>query len=243
MSASKSKKKPAKRLTAKQKEKKRRNQDTTTVPIEKILDVLCDTYPVHPMDELTKQNPYKVLMACILSLRTKDEVTLPASERLFEKANTPEKMVTLSKSDIETLIYPVGFYKTKAQTLLDISQRLIDEFDGVVPDTIDRLLAFKGVGRKTANLVVALGYQKPAICVDTHVHRINNRFGYIDTSNPDETEDVLREKLPLPYWFIVNQVLVLHGQQICKPIGARCDVCPVEDWCEKVDVKARKVSS
>src|SRR5690606_29628638 len=144
-------------------------------------------------------------------LRTKDEVTMPASERLFALADTPQNMVKLSAETVAQAIFPVGFYKTKAQTIIDFSQKLLDDFNGQVPDTIEALLTLKGVGRKTANLVVGLGHGLPAICVDTHVHRICNRLGYIATQTPDETEAVLRAKLPLPYWNIINTMLVLHG--------------------------------
>jgi endonuclease-3 len=213
--------------------------DTETMG--RVLDVLANTYEVHPMGELTQQDPYKVLVACVLSLRTKDEVTIPASERLFAMADTPENMVKLSAEMIEKLTFPVGFYKTKARTILEFSQKLLDDFEGKVPKTIDELLTFKGVGRKTANLVVGLGHGLPAICVDTHVHRICNRMGYIQTQTPEETETVLRAKLPLPYWNIINTMLVLHGQQTCKPIGPRCDVCPVAECCAQIDVKPRAV--
>lgn len=204
-----------------------------------VLDTLAACYDFHPMGELTQNNPYKVLVACVLSLRTKDEVTMPASERLFAVADTPEKMAKLEPETIEKLVFPVGFYKTKARSIIEFSQKLLDDFDGRVPDTIDELLTLKGVGRKTANLVVGLGHQLPAICVDTHVHRICNRLGYIETTTPDETEMVLRTKLPPAYWKTINTIMVLHGQQICKPIGPRCDVCPVAQWCAKVNVKPR----
>ena len=211
-----------------------------TIPIEKMLNTLAATYDFHPMDDLTRHNPYKVLIACILSLRTKDEVTIPASERLFARADTPAKMVRLSAKEIQKLIFPTGFYITKSQTILDISERLLNEFDGKVPNTMEALLTFKGVGRKTANLVLGLGFQIPAVCVDTHVHRISNRFGYVKTKTPEETELALRKKLHQKYWPIINKVMVLHGQKICKPIGARCDICPIENSCNKLDVKARK---
>jgi endonuclease-3 len=196
-----------------------------------ILDTLQACYPVHPMGELTRNQPYKVLVACILSLRTKDEVTIPASKRLFAVADTPEKMVALTPDAIEKLIFPTGFYKTKAQNILEFSQRLLDEYGGQVPDTIEELMKFKGVGRKTANLVVGLGFGLPAICVDTHVHRIVNRLGYLRTKTPEETEMALRAKLPARYWTVINTILVLHGQQTCKPIGPRCEICPVNRQC------------
>nr|MBX2861333.1 endonuclease III [Vampirovibrio sp.] len=211
------------------------------IPIGKILKTLSDTYKFHPMDELTQEDPYKVLIACIMSLRTKDETTMPAAERLFAEADVPQAMVKLTPEKIQELIYPVGFFRNKSQTILTISQDILDRFAGQVPNTIDELLTLKGVGRKTANLVVGLGFRLPAICVDVHVHRICQRLGYLETKTPEETEMALREKLPQQYWHIINKVMVLHGQQICKPIGARCDACPVAEDCQKVDVKSRKI--
>ncbi|MEM0951984.1 MAG: endonuclease III [Cyanobacteria bacterium P01_H01_bin.74] len=198
-----------------------------------MLTVLKNTYPVHPMGDLTRGNPYRVLVACILSLRTKDEVSIPASERLFVHAETPEKMVTLPAETIEKLIYPVGFYKNKTKNILNFSTVILDQFEGKVPDTIDGLLTLTGVGRKTANLVMSLGYNQPAICVDVHVHRICRRMGYLNEKTPDDTEYALREKLPKPYWQMINTVMVLHGQQICRPISPKCGICPVEKTCSK----------
>ncbi len=213
--------------------------DTPTMT--SILDVLERTYESHPMGDLTAMQPYRVLVACILSLRTKDEVTIPASIRLFALADTPEKMVTLSFDTIAATIFPTGFYKTKAQTILNISQRLIDVYDSKVPSTIEALITFKGVGRKTANLVVGLGFGLSAICVDTHVHRICNRLGYLKTVTPEATEMTLRETLPPQYWHVINRVMVRHGQETCKPIGPRCDVCPVQTQCLQIEVKPRPV--
>lgn len=212
----------------------------TKFDIHHALHTLTQTFPDHPMADATGQNPYHVLIGCIISLRTKDEVTIPACYRLFDVADTPEKMVQLPLEDIRRLIYPAGFYKTKAQTILDISQRLIDEFNSTVPHTIDELVTFKGVGRKTANLVVGLGFGLPSICVDTHVHRICNIWGYVKTKTPEETELALRKKLPAELWDIINWVLVRHGQEICKPIGARCDICPIEAQCPKINARIRK---
>lgn len=207
----------------------------------RVLDILEGCYDLHPMGELTRGNPYKVLVACVLSLRTRDEVMIPASERLFAVADTPQKMVKLSSEAIAELVFPVGFYKTKAQSIVDFSRKLLEDYGGQVPDTIEELLKLKGVGRKTANLVVGLGHGLPAICVDTHVHRICNRLGYVVSKTPDETEMMLREKLPPRYWSVINTIMVLHGQQTCKPIGPRCDICPVASLCAKVDVKPRAV--
>lgn len=205
-----------------------------------VLDTLLTVYSHHPLGEVTTQDPFKVLAGCILSLRTKDEVTIPACQRLFAVADTPQALWALNEADIEALIYPCGFYRNKAKTLRQIARRLLDEFDGAVPDTIDTLLTLPGVGRKTANLVVGLGHGLPAICVDIHVHRICNRLGYVSTNTPEQTEFALRDKLPAAYWEVINWILVMHGRDICKPIGARCDVCPVADSCYKRDVKARK---
>jgi endonuclease-3 len=182
------------------------------------------------------RDPYQVLIACLLSLRTRDETTGPAARRLFALADTPQKMLTLTKAQIEKAIYPVGFYKTKSQIVHDISQELIDKHGGRVPDEIDELLTFKGVGRKTANLVVTLGYQKPGICVDTHVHRITNRWGYVETEDPEETEMALRGKLPPQYWIEINDLLVAMGQTICHPTSPKCSLCPVEKYCAKIEV-------
>jgi endonuclease III len=182
------------------------------------------------------RDPYLVLIACLLSLRTKDETTGPAARRLFALADTPEKMLTLTPAQIERAIYPVGFYKTKAQTMLEISQILVEQYGGRVPDEIEALLTFKGVGRKTANLVVTQGFQKPGICVDTHVHRISNRWGYVQTKTPEETEMALRAKLPHPYWIEINDLLVAMGQTICHPTSPKCSLCPIERYCAKVGV-------
>lgn len=192
--------------------------------------------PIVTLIAQRSKDPYQVLISTLLSLRTKDEVTTQASMRLFTKAKTPRQMVTLDASEIRRLIYPVGFYKRKAETILNVSQILIDRYDEKVPDDLDELLKFPGVGRKTANLVVTLGFGKPGICVDTHVHRISNRFGYVRTKTPEETEMALREKLPEKWWIPYNDILVAFGQILCKPISPWCSRCPVEQLCEKVGI-------
>lgn len=179
------------------------------------------------------KSPFLVLISCIMSLRTKDETTLPASERLFQLADNPQDMLTLSTAQIEKAIYPVGFYKTKARTIKGICRDLIDRFGGKVPDEIDELLTLKGVGRKTANLVVIEGFDKPGICVDTHVHRISNRFGYVNTKTPDETEQALRVKLPFKHWKQYNELLVVWGQNVCRPVSPFCSTCPVKEFCAR----------
>jgi len=196
--------------------------------------------PIVTLMAETYASPFRVLISCILSLRTQDATTARASHRLFNVADTPEKMIKLTRRRIEKLIFPVGFYKTKAKTLLDISRILLDDYRGRVPDEIDELLKFKGVGRKTANLVVTLGYRKPGICVDTHVHRISNRWGYVKTTTPEKTEFALREKLPKEYWIEYNDLLVSFGQHLCRPISPLCSRCPVEKYCEKISVSMRR---
>lgn len=183
-----------------------------------------------------KSEPFPILISTVLSSRTKDEVTAGATERLLSLASTPEKMATLSEQEIINAIYPVGFYRTKAKTILRISRELIDRFASRVPDTIEQLLTLKGVGRKTANLVVALGYNKDGLCVDTHVHRISNRLGYVRTKTPEETEYALRKKLPRRYWALYNTLMVAFGRHICLPISPLCSRCPVTGYCERVNV-------
>jgi endonuclease-3 len=181
-------------------------------------------------------DPFKVLISCLLSLRTKDKVTAAASRRLFELADNPVSMVKLSVRRIEKVIYPVGFYKTKARRLKEICQTLLRDYDGQVPDDLDELLKLKGVGRKTANLVVTLGFGKPGICVDTHVHRISNRWGLIATKTPEASEMALREILPARYWISYNDLLVSFGQNICRPISPLCSQCKISQFCDRIAV-------
>ncbi|RKX95144.1 MAG: endonuclease III [Spirochaetes bacterium] len=180
-----------------------------------------------------KRDPFRVLISTVISLRTKDKTTEEASERLFEAAHTPEDMLTLPIRTIENLIYPAGFYKVKAMNIHNISKMIVEKYDGNVPDTIGELLKLPGVGRKTANLVVTLGYNKQGICVDTHVHRISNRLGYVNTKTPEQTEMALREKLPKEYWIEINDLLVTYGQNICTPVSPYCSRCRLRDICER----------
>ena len=182
------------------------------------------------------RDPFKVLISCILSLRTKDETTAAASIRLFKIADTPAKMLQIKDRTLEKTIYPVGFYRTKTKSIKSVCRSLIDKYNSKVPDDIDELLKLKGVGRKTANLVVTLGYNKLGICVDTHVHRISNRLGYIKTATPEKTEFALREILPQKHWIIYNDLLVTFGQNLCKPISPHCSTCPIFKYCDRVGV-------
>ena len=178
-------------------------------------------------------DPYIVLISCILSLRTRDAVTYAASERLFARASTPQKLAQLRVPEIQKLIYPVSFYRVKARGLRLLARQLLERHGGKVPDTLEELLELQHVGRKTANLVLTLGHRKPGVCVDTHVHRISNRWGYVDTKDPDETELALRAKLPKRYWMIYNDLLVPFGQNHCTPISPWCSTCPLRPWCDR----------
>jgi endonuclease-3 len=192
------------------------------------------------MGEEEARNPFRILIATILSLRTKDTMTAVVAPRLFAAADTPEKMLALSEDEIAALIYPVGFYRNKARTIRTICQILIDQYGGEVPADLDALLALPGVGRKTANLVLTAGFDLPGICVDTHVHRICNRWGYVQTRTPEETEMRLREILPPEYWKEINGLLVTLGQNICHPTSPRCSVCPLAHLCARIGVERRR---
>jgi len=207
---------------------------------QKIVEILTDFYPTHVMEDSYTGNPYKALVSCLLSLRTRDEITFPIAEKLFVKADSPEKMVNMPLDVLCETIKSINYYKTKAENILNISQILLDEYDGHVPSSMEELLAFKGVGRKTANIVLSVGFEIPAIAVDTHVHRISNRFGYVCTKNPEETEMALRKILPEKYWRQWNQVLVLHGRGVCRPISPLCGKCPIIDYCNQVFDKVCK---
>ena len=215
---------------------------TSTETIVKALSILKKEYPSWKAPIVTyiknsRGTPYKILISTILSLRTKDETTTNAVKNLFGNANTPEEIIQLGKDKIQRLIYPVGFYKTKAKRIIEISKILIEKYNGLVPDSLEELLELPGVGRKTANLVITLGYNKPGICVDTHVHRISNRLGYVKTKSPEQTEFALREKLPLEWWTSYNDILVAFGQTICRPISPFCSKCPIEKYCPKIGVE------
>lgn len=209
--------------------------------VSRVLGVLRAAYPSWNAPVVTligahTRDPFKTLTSCILSLRTKDQVTAVASRRLFALAATPEALAATPEAKIARAIYPVGFYRTKARALREIGRLLVERFAGSVPDEIDDLLTLPGVGRKTANLVVSQAYAKPGICVDTHVHRITNRWGYVATRTPEKTEIALRAKLPERHWIEINDLLVAFGQTICHPTSPRCSICPVSRWCPRSGV-------
>ncbi len=216
----------------------------TTFLIDAVYTILKKEYSLHhmPVVELISiqtNDPFKILLSTILSTRTKDQTTAAASIKLFSKVNTLSDLEKLSVKEIENLIYPVGFYHNKAQFLKQLPDFLTTHFNGTIPQTVEELITLPGVGRKVANLVVALGFNKPALCVDVHVHRILNRLGYIQTKGPFETEMTLREILPKKYWITINSYLVSFGQNLCAPVRPRCESCPIEKYCAKIGVKKR----
>jgi endonuclease-3 len=186
------------------------------------------------------ETPFTVLISCLLSLRTQDATTIAASERLFAIARDPRTMLETDVPVIEKAIYPVAFYRVKAKQIHQICVRLFERFDGKVPSALEDLLTFPGVGRKTANIVVTVAFRKYGIAVDTHVHRISNRLGYVKTKTPDETEIALRKKLPKRYWIEINDLLVAYGQNLCKPISPFCSSCKIATYCRKFGVGTRR---
>jgi endonuclease-3 len=210
-------------------------------PIDEVMAVLHETMPAFPQPLIdgmgaASQTPFHILIATILSLRTKDTLTAVVAPRLFAVADTPQAMLQLSEEQIAELIYPVGFYRTKARSIREVCALLLTQHKGEVPNDLDALLALPGVGRKTANLVLTMGYGSPGICVDTHVHRICNRWGYLQTKTPEETELALRVKLPPQHWIAINGLLVTLGQNICHPTSPKCSVCPVATYCARIGV-------
>jgi endonuclease-3 len=216
-------------------------QTTARFNIDATIEILRDTMPRYPqplIEDMGEENqtPFRILIATILSLRTKDTLTAVVAPRLFAVADTPQAMLALDQDRIAQLIYPVGFYRNKARAIHQICQQLLEQHGGQVPSDLAGLLALPGVGRKTANLVLTAGFGLPGICVDTHVHRICNRWGYIRTKTPEETEFALRAKLPPEYWNSINGLLVTLGQNVCHPTSPRCSICPVAAYCERVGV-------
>lgn len=213
--------------------------------IDEIISILRANAPQWGPPVVTRmaeevRDPYRILIATLISLRTRDEVTGKVSHRLFEIAETPEKMVNLDAAVIEKAIYPATFHQNKARIIQDVSRVLLEQYGGRVPDSLEELLSIKGVGRKTANLVLIDAFGKEGICVDTHVHRITNRWGYVSTKAPDETEFALRDKLPKQYWMEINKLLVPFGQHVCKPVSPLCSRCPLCRHCRQVGVKTHR---
>ncbi|OGM02124.1 endonuclease III [Candidatus Woesearchaeota archaeon RBG_13_36_6] len=207
--------------------------------VEKVIRSLKKEYSVDFFAEKHDRDPFKVLISCIISLRTKDEVTYPASKRLFKLADTPKKMRKLTEKQIAKAIYPAGFYKTKAKRIKQIAKQLYENQNSKVPDSIEELMEFKGVGRKTANIVMVFGFNEPAVPVDVHVHKLSNRLGWVKTKTPEQTEQELRKNLPLKYWLVINELFVRHGQQICFTRNPRCNKCKINKYCKRINVRTK----
>ncbi len=186
------------------------------------------------------RDPFVILISCLLSLRAKDTVTYPVSLKLFKKVRTPQELLKVPLEELEELFYPLGFYRRKARIVKEVCRELIDRFDGKVPSTEEQLLSIKGVGRKTANLVLGMAFEQPAICVDTHVHRLANRLGWVKTTNPNQTERELQRLVPKEHWIDLNNYLVMWGQNVCVPISPFCSTCVLSPHCPKKGVTKRR---
>jgi len=209
--------------------------------IPKVIEILQENYnrwqaPVVTLVAQHTNDPFKVLVCALLSTRTRDETTAKVCERLFKRVRSIEDIIDIPLDELERLIYPVGFYRNKAKQLRELANVLIEKYKGEVPRSLEELMSLPGVGRKVANLVLADGYNIPAICVDTHVHRITNRWCLVKTRTPYETEKELMKKLPKKYWIVINRLLVAFGQRICTPQKPKCNICPVEEFCGKCGV-------
>ena len=213
--------------------------------IIKILEILMKTTRGMQLPSVSQiqeelRDPFKVLVSCILSLRTKDEITYPTSQKLFKIAKTPKQIAEMPLAKLKKTIKPVNYYKTKAERIKKIAQQIVKEYNNKVPDEFEELMKFKGVGRKTANIVITYGYGKDGLAVDTHVHRISNRLGWVKTKTPEKTEFALKRIVPKKYWYWVNELLVRHGQNTCTPISPFCSRCHVDKYCPKIGVEKRR---
>ncbi|MEO0281954.1 MAG: endonuclease III [candidate division WOR-3 bacterium] len=188
------------------------------------------------MDVIKKPDPYKILISCLLSLRTKDPITIKATENLFSMVSTPKDVIDIELDEIEKAIKSVNYYKTKAKRIKEISEELVSKYNGQVPNNFDELIKLKGVGRKTANIVLTHAFGKNAIAVDTHVHRISNRIGIVETKTPEQTEIELKKKIPIKYWKDYNNLLVTWGQNVCLPIKPKCSTCKINKFCQRKGV-------
>ena len=209
---------------------------TTEKQMEQVIKILKKNkkkFIVPALTEIARErDPFKVLVSCILSLRTRDATTAKVSEQLYKVADTPKNISNMNVKKLANIIRPVNYYKTKAKRIKVISQRIVKEFSGKVPSDIETLLTFKGVGRKTANIVIVYGFNKHGIPVDTHVHRVSNRLGWVETKTPEKTETKLREILPKKYWIDLNDLFVQFGQNVCTPRNPKCSICPINKYCK-----------
>jgi len=209
--------------------------------IEKIMNILLKQFKAHRKPTVrrtsAKKNPFKTLITCLLSLRTQDENTAKASASLFKVADTPQKIAKLPLRKLEKLIYSSGYYRNKAKAIKHVSKVLLEKYNGKVPDKKEELLSIKGIGPKTANIVLCFAYGRCVIPVDTHVHRIPNRLGWVKTKTPEQTEQELMKIVPKKYWREINTTLILFGKSICMPVSPKCSICPINKLCPRIGVK------
>ncbi len=210
---------------------------TKSQEISHVIKTLRDVYKTHPMQDAFGHDAFQLLIAVVLSQRSRDDQTIPVAQKLFQHASTPQKLLLLSEQEVKKIIRSIGFYNQKTEHLFKISKVVVDRFNGVIPNMREQLLSLPGVGRKTANIVLSQYFHKPAIAVDIHVHRITNRLGWIQTQKPEETEMQLMRCVPQKLWSMLNWVFVRHGQEVCKPRSPECSVCSVEKFCKKVGVE------
>ena len=218
-------------------------QKKNIINILKLLIKSSETQRLPSVSQIQEElnDPFKVLVSCILSLRTKDNITYPTSIKLFKIASTPKKIANMPLPKLKSIIKKVNYYKTKAERIKVISKQIVKDYNNKVPNDFDELMKFKGVGRKTANIVMTYGHGNQGhIAVDTHVHRISNRLGWVKTKTPDNTEFALKKTVPKKYWYWVNELFVRHGQNICNPISPWCSKCPVSKLCPKIGVKKQR---
>jgi endonuclease III len=209
----------------------------TTNEVSTVLEILDTTYPTLAMHEVHGKDPFRMLVAVVLSQRARDAITVPTAATLFERITTAQDLADFPIEELEAIIQPIGFHKEKAKSLKELANVLVDQYGGQVPTTEEELLSLPRVGRKTANIILTTFFDTPQIAVDIHVHRITNRLGWVQTKNPLHTEKELTQLIPQQFHSIVNRVFVAHGQNICLPIIPKCSVCPVEKYCQKVGVK------
>ena len=204
----------------------------STSDLKKIFSLLEKDHPLTMLEELGNYTPFQMLVMILLSSRTRDSITIPIVKRLFAEYPGPEDFVKMNRKELEKRLYGIGFYKVKTQNVKKLSKIILDNYGGKIPDTFEELISLPGVGRKTANCILAYSFKKPAIAVDIHVHRISNRLGWVNTAGPEKTEEALQKLIPRDLWIEVNRLFVGHGQTICAPINPKCNICPIHKLCE-----------
>jgi len=210
--------------------------------ITTVFRILEKTHQPTMLELLGHYTPFQILIMTLLSSRTKDSTTIPIVKEMFKKYSYPEDFVKLEVKELEKILYRIGFFRTKAKNVKKLSEIIISRYDGIVPDTLEELISLPGIGRKTANCILSYVFNKPAIAVDIHVHRIANRLGWIDTKTAEQTEQELQRIIPKKEWINVNKLLVGHGQTICAPIKPKCRQCPIREYCNYGKMQSAEMS-